>query len=100
MPLRESSRFGRTALPPSQELVDSVLREYQPLLNHQPWAYCGYAALAPIDEVAPPAVHVNTIVDNSFRLDAAIGFERLSVIVTTGVRGSRFAPVVFWEVLH
>jgi hypothetical protein len=35
-----------------------------------------------------------------FRLGPTCGFEAVPAVVTSGIRTSRFAPILFWEVLH
>src|SRR4029078_8667486 len=43
---------------------------------------------------------ITSAVDNTFRLGPTLGFETTPIIVTTGLRSSRFARILFWEVLH
>src|SRR5262249_35129222 len=64
------------------------------------WVHCGYEPLPAIDGLRTPVLDVGAPVDNVFRLGPTLGFETSPIIVTTGLRSSRFAAILFWEVLH
>lgn len=100
MALSEPSRFGRDSVNPPPTVVDTVIARHASELNGSEWLYCGYAPLAAVAGVRPPTVLVRASVDNMFRLSSAHGFERFPVVMTTALRTSRFAAVLFWEVLH
>jgi len=100
MPLTEFRRFNRDATPTSEELLRSVLSSQRTTLASAPWVHCGYEHLPLIDGLRAPVLDIGGAVDNAFRLEPTLGFETTPIIVTTGLRSSRFASIVFWEVLH
>jgi hypothetical protein len=100
MSLFEPLRYGRAQSAPSPETLTAVLAEHRDVLRHGDWIYCGYTPLRLPAGVGTPRLDVSQTVDNMFRLGATCGFETVPAVVTCGVRTSRFAPIVFWEVLH
>lgn len=100
MALREDGRFGLAATAVSSRVVADALREHRAVLSEGPWIYCGYAALPPVAGIHPPQAEVEGPVDNAFRLTPTYGFEAVRTVVTAGLRASRFAAILFWEVLH
>ena len=100
MALREDPRFGRAMQTPPPDVFDAVLTANRLALERVAWVHCGYASLPAVSAFSTPPLDVQLAVDNSFRLGPTCGFERVPAIVTTGLRTSRFAPVLFWEVLH
>lgn len=99
MSLFEASRFKRAQDPPAADVLAAVLLEHRDALGSG-WVYCGYTPLRLPAGVAPPRLDVQQTVDNMFRLGPLSGFETVPTVVTSGLRASRFAPVLFWEVLH
>jgi hypothetical protein len=100
MALLEARRFNRSPGDPPADVVAGALRAHAATLNASAWLYCGYVPLPRLEEVDPPAISVDTFVDGMFRLSRFHGFESAPVVVTTALRTSRFAAVLFWEVLH
>ncbi len=100
MPLHEDPRFNRSATPVPADVIGSALTMYRDALSSAPWLYCGYDALPELADTDRPAFDVSLAVDNDFRLGPACGFERTPAVVTAGLRSSRFASLLFWEVLH
>lgn len=100
MSLSEDHRFGRAASAITQEVLRSILIAQRSTLGSAPWVHCGYESLPSIDGLRRPVLDISAPVDNMFRLGPTLGFETSPIIVTTGLRTSRFAAVLFWEVLH
>jgi hypothetical protein len=100
MPLHEDRRFGRAASEISPEVLRSLLIVQRATLATAPWVHCGYEALPAIDGLRRPVLDISASVDNVFRLGPTLGFETSPIIVTTGLRSSRFASILFWEVVH
>ena len=100
MSLSEDRRFCRveSAIPP--DVFRSILVARRNTLASAPWVHCGYEPLPEIDGLRRPVLDVSARVDNLFRLGPTLGFETSPIIVTTGIRSSRFAAILFWEVLH
>ena len=100
MSLYEDRRFGRAASGISQDVLRSILIAHRTTLGGAPWVHCGYEPLPSIDGLRRPVLDVSARVDNVFRLGPTLGFETSPIVVTTGLRSSRFASILFWEVLH
>jgi hypothetical protein len=100
MPLQETPRFNRATEAMPSWLVEAALIEHRDSLNAGAWIHCGYADLPWVAGINARAGDVETVVDSAFRMSAMNGFEYLPTVVTTGLRTSRFAPILFWEVLH
>src|SRR5580765_6068638 len=100
MPLHEDRRFGRVESAICQDVLRSILVAHRQTLVSAPWVHCGYEALPAIDGLRRPVLDISARVDNVFRLGPIIGFETSPIFVTTGLRSSRFAAILFWEVLH
>jgi hypothetical protein len=100
MALFEDRRFGRVASAISPNVLRSILVAQRNTLGSAPWVHCGYERLPAIDGLRTPVLDVSARVDNMFRLGSTLGFETSPIIVTTGLRSSRFAAILFWEVLH
>ena len=100
MPLSEARRFRRAPVDAPAAVIEAALETHAEALNGSAWMYCGYAPLPLVQGIAPPAVDIDATVDNQFRLGVEHGFETCPAVVTTSLRTSRFAPVLFWEVLH
>ncbi len=100
MPLREQDRFGRKDTAAIAAQLRAVLLSQKSTLATAPWVHCGYLTLPHVRGLRPPVIDVAADVDNAFRLGPSLGFESTPIIVTTGVRSSRFASIVFWEALH
>jgi hypothetical protein len=100
MSLYEDARFGRAASGISQEVFRSILIAHRSTLGGAPWVHCGYEPLPSVDGLRRPVLDVSARVDNVFRLGPTLGFETSPIVVTTGLRSSRFASILFWEVLH
>ena len=100
MPLTEFRRFNRADTAATEEVLRSVLSSQRNTLASAPWVHCGYEQLPLVDGLRPPVLDISCAVDNAFRLGPTLGFETTPIIVTTGLRSSRFASIVFWEVLH
>jgi hypothetical protein len=108
MALFEDPRFRHPAFQLPADIFSAVLRSHLPEPATAPWVHCGYAALeSPWPHGGPlggprraRALDVRMPVDNGFRLGPVFGFERVHTVVTTGLRSSRFASILFWEVLH
>src|SRR5215813_5021022 len=100
MSLHEDQRFGRVPSAISPDVLRSILAALRKALGSAPWVHCGYEPLPAIDGLRTPVIDVSGRVDNVFRLGPALGFETSPIVVTTGLRSSRFAAIVFWEVLH
>lgn len=104
MPLREDPKFKRDAETIPQEALQRLLDGHQtesPIeMDEERWLHCGYESLLSPAGVLAKYDDVKGTVDNGFRLGPAYGFEQRPVVVTTGLRSSRFAPILFWEVLH
>jgi hypothetical protein len=100
MPLYEDRRFGRIESTISPDALRSILVAQRRTLGSAPWVHCGYEPLPAIDGLRKPVLDISGRVDNAFRLGPTLGFETSPIIVTTGLRSSRFAAIVFWEVLH
>lgn len=99
MPLVDDERFRQRPFDLPADVLAQRL-DAHPVLRSAPWVYCGYAPLPPLAGLRRPVVDVQARVDNAFRLVPACGFEQAPVVVTTGIRSSRFASVIAWEVLH
>lgn len=100
MPLREDARFARAPfVMPDFVLQDALVRFRRDLKEGQ-WIYCGFAPLHLPEKVPAPRLDLGASIDQDFRLGPDFGFQTASAVVTTGIRSSRFAPVVFWEILH
>jgi len=100
MSLYEDRRFGQSASVISPDVLRSILVALRTTLGGAPWVHCGYEPLPVIDGLRRPVLDVSARVDNVFRLGPTLGFETSPIIVTTGLRSSRFAAILFWEVLH
>jgi hypothetical protein len=100
MPLHEDRRFTRRASALSPEVLRSILVLQRSTLASAPWVHCGYEPLPAIDGLRTPVLEISASVDNLFRLGPTLGFETTPIIVTTGLRSSRFASILFWEVVH
>ena len=100
MSLSEDRRFGRLASAIPQDVLRLILIAQRSSLASAPWVHCGYEPLPRIDGLRTPLLDVSVPVDNVFRLGPTLGFETSPIIVTTGLRSSRFAAILFWEVLH
>ena len=100
MSLYEDRRFGRAASAISQDGLRSILVAHRTTLGGAPWVHCGYEPLPSIDGLRRPVLDISARVDNVFRLGPTLGFETSPIVVTTGLRSSRFASILFWEVLH
>lgn len=100
MPLREAPKFNRQPFDLTATTLASLVSGYRDVLARRPWTYCGFTPIESIDAVPPPALEVAADVDATFRLGPICGFEQTAAMVTSGFRSSRFAPVLFWEVLH
>ncbi len=100
MALHEASRFGRADFQAPADLIATALEAHRDELSRHGWVHCGYAEGMRGSGVPAPRVDVSVPVDGGFRLEPVLGFESVPAIVTTGLRSSRFAPVLFWEVLH
>ena len=100
MALLEDQRYGRASgdVPPA--LLEAVLLEHRDALNETGWVYCGYTPVNSVTGVNRATDDVSALVDNGFRLTPTLPFESRPVVVTAGLRTSRFAPIVFWEILH
>lgn len=99
MALHELPRFRRASeLLTTTELGQALLPHLADLAT-TPWTYCGYTPLPDL-ESARPSLDVTMTVDNQTVLTQACGFERQRLVVTAGLRASRFAAVLCWEVLH
>jgi hypothetical protein len=99
VPLCDEPRFARPASEPPGRQIGRLLRPWRAALQGG-WVHCGYSTLDPMSRIAAPALDVTSAVDNTFRLGPVLGFERTPAVVTTGLRTSRFAPLLYWEVLH
>jgi hypothetical protein len=100
MPLHEDRRFGRASSGISPGGLRSILVSLRTTLSSAPWVHCGFEPLPAIDGLRTPVADISANVDNAFRLGPVLGFETSPIIVTTGLRSSRFAAILFWEVLH
>ena len=100
MSLSEDGRFGRVASAIPTDVLRSILIAQRSTLGSAPWVHCGYEPLPSIDGLRTPVLDIGAPVDNLFRLGPTLGFETSPIIVTTGLRSSRFAAILFWEVLH
>jgi hypothetical protein len=100
MSLFEDRRFGRVASAISPDVLRSILAAQRTTIGGAPWIHCGYEPLPAIDGLRSPVLDVSARVDNTFRLGPTLGFETSPIVVTTGLRSSRFAAILFWEVLH
>lgn len=100
MSLSEDRRFGRVPSAIPADVLRSILIGQRSMLGSAPWVHCGYEPLPSIDALRTPVLDISAPVDNVFRLSPTLGFETSPTIVTTGLRSSRFAAILFWEVLH
>jgi hypothetical protein len=100
MPLIEHRRFGRRPSAAAGDALRPIFLAHQPTLVSAPWVHCGYASLPTLAGLRTPAIDITAGVDNAFRLAPILGFETAPIMVTTGLRSSRFASILFWEVLH
>ena len=100
MPLFEDPRFGRVESTISPDALRSIMVAQRRTLGSAPWVYCGYEPLPAVDGLRRPVLAISERVDNAFRLGPTLGFETSPIIVTSGLRSSRFAAILFWEVLH
>lgn len=100
MSLIGSPRFPLSSPVPTAQALHSVLSAHRAWLQDGGWVYCGYTPLDCPTDVSPPRLDVTEPVDGMFRLGPACGFESVKAVVTCGLRASRFAPILFWEVLH
>ncbi len=99
MALHELPRFRRASDLPSGAALRQALQPHLSTLAATPWTYCGYTPLPDLHGVRP-SLDLTMTVDNQTVLTQACGFERQTAVVTAGLRASRFAPVLCWEVLH
>ena len=98
MPLTETARFRQAAVGLDSEDLASALATHHAALAGVPWIYLGYV---PIPSGAPqPALDVSLPIDGGVRLDPLVPFESARLIVTAGLRSSRFAPLLFWEAVQ
>lgn len=100
MSLFEPLRYRRAQSAPGADVLGAVLADHRDVLRQGRWIYCGYTPLRIPAGVGAPQLDVSQTVDNMFRLGPTCGFETASAVVTCGLRTSRFAPILFWEVLH
>jgi len=100
MSLIEAQRYGRVAAEPSPEVLADVVAAHRALLGENAWVYVGFTPLRPTVRVPAPTFDIHQSVDSMFRLGPVCGFETVPAVVTSGLRTSRFAPILFWEVLH
>jgi hypothetical protein len=100
MSLYEDQQFGRGPSAISPDVLRSILAAQRSTLGSAPWVHCGYEPLPAVDGLRTPVLDVSAPVDNAFRLGPTLGFETSPIIVTRGLRSSRFAAILFWEVLH
>src|SRR4029077_6872201 len=92
--------FGRVESTISSDARRAILVAQRRTLGSAPWVYCGYEPLPAIEGLRRPVLDISERVDNAFRLGPTLGFETSPIIVTSGLRSSRFAAILFWEVLH
>src|SRR5438552_3342411 len=100
MPLRELEKFRRGDTAVVEAQLRAVLLSQKSTLTTARWVYCGYVPMPHVKGLRPPVADITAAVDNAFRLGPTLGFETTPIIVTSGLRSSRFASIVFWEALH
>ncbi len=100
MALHEALRFARQPFAPPARWLARALAEHRHVLDRTGWVHCGYGPAPATAGIGAPRLDVEAGVDGGFRLDPVLGVECQPAVVTTGLRSSRFAPLLFWEVLH
>lgn len=100
MPLTEAAGFRQAAVGIAADDLTTTLAAHRDLLADVAWVYLGYVPLVVPTRVPPPGVDVSLAVDGSVRIDRLVPFQSARVIVTAGLRSSRFAPLLFWEAVQ
>jgi hypothetical protein len=100
MALVDAPRFAIEPAGVAADQVAALVSPHAEALSSGDWVYCGYGPMAGVPGLRPPSLDVTARVDGQFRLEPLLGFETSPAVVTVALRSSRFAPLVFWEVLH
>jgi len=100
MMLREDSIFCRKPFLPESGVVESLAFQILETVSARNLFYMGYHEPDEIVwrsfRIQVPSSHV----DNFFTLWGDVGFETQPLLLTVGLRSSRFAPVLLWEAFH
>lgn len=100
MKLREDAGFCRTPFTQEPGVVAALAGELFADLKGRALLYMGYDEP---DESLQRQFQLQTPtqpVDNFFTLFADAGFESHALLLTVGLRSSRFASILFWEAFH
>jgi len=98
--LRASAVFPREAVPASGAVLERLAASVLDAMPPGPLLYLSFAPAPAALASRFPLVVPEAPVDNFFRLQADARCRGQLLVVTAGLRGSRFAEIVFWEALH
>jgi hypothetical protein len=100
MPIREENCFQRKAFNIPDRDLDILLEKQTLKRTSQELLYFGYVKLPEHIKKNYLIKEIDADVDNFFRLTNEYKFEQTASILTIGLRTSRFAPILFWEIFH
>lgn len=100
MPLREDKCFLRDNFKINDKDLDEILSQSISGTTGSELLYAGYSDIANKIRKKYYINEINLPVDNFFRLSNQYGFEENNRILTVGLRSSRFAQIIFWEIFH
>ncbi len=99
MPLHLSPEFAFSAEQQPETLLIQILQEHL-ATDQGPSFYFGFQPLSTELKEQFELLEVDQQVDNFTRFSPKYGFEALDSIITLGLRQSRFAPLLLWEIFH
>jgi hypothetical protein len=100
MTLTEKAVFSRREFPIDSTVLEDLVEKSLRTGFRGTTLYCGYARLTDRLTGKGLLAEVEARVDGFFRLQQRYGFEEREAVSTVGIRGSRFALLIFWEVFH
>lgn len=100
MPLTEDIVYKRRQFHIDPAALDALVTDAFLSSYSERVLYCGYSELTERLKKSPFVEEVNAEVNGFFLLNPLYGFEERQTVLTVGIRGSRFAPLLVWEVYH
>lgn len=100
MGLKDKSGFYRKSFHLPETVFSMLMKDQFVEIKGKPLAYIGYARLPEHVTLDCQVQEIEAEVDNFFRLSDSCGFEKQQIVLSAGIRGSRFAPIIFWEIFH